>query len=79
MQKFVIFVKKINICKIKNIVKLEIIVTLPIAYVMNFTIIKKLTHAKTFDKGQFHTCLTRAINVCCKQIILTSYFQSAIT
>ena len=39
---------------------------------------KKLIHAKTFDIDKRHPCLTRTINLCCKQIISTSIFQSAI-
>ena len=30
---------------------------------------KNLIHAKTFDKGKRHPCLTITINLCCKQII----------
>ena len=44
---------------------------------MKFTIIKKLIYVKTFDKGQWQPCLTRAINLCNKQINSASYFQSA--
>ena len=39
---------------------------------------KKLIHTKTFDIDKRHLCLTRTINLCCKQIISTSIFQSAI-